>query len=61
MKNKYFGIYRRDKTRICDCCGKKIEPKTPAVELPMPLGLRQKIICYPCAHGILVDHFMKGD
>ena len=61
MKNKYLGIYRRDKIRICDCCGKKLEPKVPGIEVPMPLGLRLKILCYPCATEILVDNLMKGD
>lgn len=61
MKNSYFQIRRDDKTHICECCGKKIEPKVSRVKLPLPLGLRMKILCYPCANEILVDHFIKGD
>lgn len=52
-------ILREDKTRICDVCGKKIEPKASMFYLSPEIYPRTFHICWQCGIEILTNHFIK--
>lgn len=52
-------ILREDKTRFCNCCGKKIEAKVPRVQLSPEIVPRTFHLCWSCTIEILTNYFIK--
>lgn len=62
MFKRELRILREDKTRICSCCGTKIEPKIARVVLSPEIYPRTFYLCQQCQISILTNYFLnKGE